>query len=336
MGSIGDEMVLGVAVQKAAWESGAARGLTGGLQTEEDRRNNERGEELVEGVRLMYDCEASRTHHLLKHCLTDGQRLTALEQFGTNDVKEAARDISKMGQRELQNKFKLVYGNTTHSNNNDWLRRKLYEAIGAAPVKVPSKPRVKKSTVKPKKQRGAEATMVESPMRLERITRRSARMLHGHPDTFARYRRGVMSLPSSPTGRSVIDIHRYMANDVTTSASDDDVGPRLLGEAMIYHSPSMESGSNSDFGAGQDGLYEPFSLFEGPTSLPLMLSDDTAEMELLNAYPKKVSTPEAMNNNLTVGSIQEIPERMPVGADDDDILLLPVDLSAYNTSEGLI
>ena len=140
----------------------------------------------------------------------------------------------------------------------------------------------------------------------------------------------------SPTGRSVIVSQRYMANDVTTSASDDDVGPRLLGEAMIYHSPSMESGSNSDFGAGQDGLYEPFSLFEGPTSLPLMLSDDTAEMELLNAYPKKVSTPEAMNNNLTVGSIQEIPERMPVGADDDDILLLPVDLSAYNTSEGLI
>lgn len=337
MGNIGDEMVLGGAVHKAAWESSTARGLSGGFQMEEDMRNNEKGEELVEGVRLMYDCEASRTHHLLKHCLTDGQRLTALEQFGTNDVKEAARDISKMGQRELQNKFKLVYGNTTHSNNNDWLRRKLYEAIGAAPVKVPSKPRVKKSNAKPKKQRGGDISMVESPMRHERRTRRSARMLHAHSDAFTRYRRGVMSLPSSPMGRSVIDIHRYMANDVTTSASDDEVAPRLRGEAMIYHSPSMESGSNSDFVAGQDGLYEPYSLFEGPSSLPLMLSDDTAEMELLNAYPKKVSTPEAMNNSVAVGAIQEIPEKMPLGADDDDdIMLLPVDLSAYNTSEGLI
>lgn len=41
-----------------------------------------------------------------------------------------------MGQRDLQAKFKLVYGTQTHSNNNEWLRRKLYEAIGALPVKT--------------------------------------------------------------------------------------------------------------------------------------------------------------------------------------------------------
>jgi len=41
-----------------------------------------------------------------------------------------------MGQRDLQAKFRLVYGTQTHSNNNEWLRRKLYEAIGALPVKT--------------------------------------------------------------------------------------------------------------------------------------------------------------------------------------------------------
>lgn len=84
-----------------------------------------------------------RSHHLLKHCLSTGQRDGALAHFTTDDVKEAAREVSRMGQRELQARFKAVYGTTTHSNNNDWLRRKLFEAIGAAPMKaaVKSKPR---------------------------------------------------------------------------------------------------------------------------------------------------------------------------------------------------
>lgn len=48
-----------------------------------------------------------RTHHLLKHCLSNDQRGEALAHFNTADVKEAARDISRMGQRELQSKFKV-------------------------------------------------------------------------------------------------------------------------------------------------------------------------------------------------------------------------------------
>ena len=95
--------------------------------------------------------DPNRTHHLLKHCLSDGQRTEALAHFGTLDVKDAAKDISKMGQRELQLKFKLVYGAATHSNNNDWLRRKLYEAIGAAPIKATAKTKVRKLAVKTRK-----------------------------------------------------------------------------------------------------------------------------------------------------------------------------------------
>lgn len=35
-----------------------------------------------------------------------------------------------------QAKFRLVYGAKTFSNNNNWLRRKLFEAIGVDPAKV--------------------------------------------------------------------------------------------------------------------------------------------------------------------------------------------------------
>lgn len=83
-------------------------------------------------------------HHLLKHCLSEDQRTEALAHFGTDDVKEAAKDIARMGQRDLQSKFKLVYGTATHSNNNDWLRRKLYEAVGAAPMKTTTKSKQRK------------------------------------------------------------------------------------------------------------------------------------------------------------------------------------------------
>jgi hypothetical protein len=85
-------------------------------------------------VKLINYDDYRSTNHLLKHYLSEGQRTTALEHFGAVDIKEAAKLISKMGQREMQQKFKLVYGTTTHSNNNDWLRKKLYEAIGAAPA----------------------------------------------------------------------------------------------------------------------------------------------------------------------------------------------------------
>lgn len=44
-----------------------------------------------------------------------------------------------------------MYGTSTHSNNNDWLRRKLYEAIGASPVKAASKGKPRKPASKPRK-----------------------------------------------------------------------------------------------------------------------------------------------------------------------------------------
>lgn len=51
--------------------------------------------------------QANKTHHLLRHCLNSGQRDEALQHFSSQDVKEAAKEISRMGQRELQGKFKV-------------------------------------------------------------------------------------------------------------------------------------------------------------------------------------------------------------------------------------
>lgn len=37
-----------------------------------------------------------------------------------------------------------VYGSATKSNNNSWLRRKLYEAVGVAPLKASTKGKARK------------------------------------------------------------------------------------------------------------------------------------------------------------------------------------------------
>ncbi len=80
--------------------------------------------------------DASRQHHLLRHSLPNEQRGSGvLSHFGVDTISDAAKIIKKMSQRELQAKFKLVYGARTFSNNNNWLRRKLFEAIGLDPSK---------------------------------------------------------------------------------------------------------------------------------------------------------------------------------------------------------
>ena len=80
--------------------------------------------------------DASRQHHLLRHSLPSEQRGTGvLSHFGVETISDAAKIIKKMSQRELQAKFKVVYGARTFSNNNNWLRRKLFESIGLDPSK---------------------------------------------------------------------------------------------------------------------------------------------------------------------------------------------------------
>ena len=85
----------------------------------------------------------NRQHHLLRHSLSPDERGTAvLSHFGVETVAYAAKQIKKMSQRDLQARFKAVYGTKTFSNNNNWLRRKLFEAI----VMDPGKSATKKAT----------------------------------------------------------------------------------------------------------------------------------------------------------------------------------------------
>jgi len=223
--------------------------------------------------------DPNRSHHLLKHCLSNGQRNEALFHFSTDDVKEAAKEISKMGQRDLQSKFRLVYGTATHSNNNDWLRRKLYEAIGAAPIKATTKTKPRKATTssKPKKTAAAvdpsyHTSSAAAPssesgdVTGERRSRRSTKGVHscrnvvGGGTTVAeslkRYRLGGGSLPGSPiVGRSVVDMNRYLGHEsAATSASEDEAGAWGSHQRARDGDSATEDGNNGgDVAIGQGG-----------------------------------------------------------------------------------
>ena len=67
------------------------------------------GEAAASG-RCQQDAAEPKTHHLLKHCLSASQRGAALAHFNTGDAREAAKEIARMGQRELQAKFKVGAG----------------------------------------------------------------------------------------------------------------------------------------------------------------------------------------------------------------------------------
>ena len=64
--------------------------------------------------------ELDRRHHLLRHSLPDDVRGEgALVHFEVASVAEAVKAIKKMSQRDLQAKFRAVYGAKTFSNNNN-------------------------------------------------------------------------------------------------------------------------------------------------------------------------------------------------------------------------
>lgn len=73
-----------------------------------------------------------KLHHLTRHWLAPEDRGTsAIDHLGASSIKGAEQKIRGMSQKELRASFKKVYGTPTSSFNNNWLRRKLYEAVGA-------------------------------------------------------------------------------------------------------------------------------------------------------------------------------------------------------------
>ncbi|KAL4515641.1 hypothetical protein Ndes2437B_g07068 [Nannochloris sp. 'desiccata'] len=72
----------------------------------------------------------SRRHHLLRHTLPfEAVGANAVHHFGVTNVPDALRAVQKMSQRDLQQAFERVYNVKSSSNNNNWLRKKLVEAL---------------------------------------------------------------------------------------------------------------------------------------------------------------------------------------------------------------
>lgn len=316
--------------------------------------------------------DPNRTHHLLKHCLSDGQRGEALAHFGSDDVKEAAKEISKMGQRDLQSKFRLVYGTATHSNNNDWLRRKLYEAIGAAPIKAATKAKPRKSASKARKTVPVDPLYHSSSAAsvIDLAERRSRRLAKPLPksgpsvaDSLKRYRPNSGSLPGSPmVGRSVLDMHRYLGHEsATTSASEDDtevLDEEETEERVVRHRASSDqpggflqggrpvSVSASAFASEHRSLSLSSSLPSQmrrvqlqPASSGLLLQRRASSVGLMGLSSLNIemfqATSDAWGSDawadaaLKAAAARQAPAVMP-SVEDDDIMLLPMDLSAFD------
>ena len=57
-------------------------------------------------------------------------RTKVLECFESQDDAGRVHELHQMGQKVLQNLFRLAFDKTTKSNNNMWLRRKIAGAMG--------------------------------------------------------------------------------------------------------------------------------------------------------------------------------------------------------------
>lgn len=164
-----------------------------------------------------------RTHHLLKHCLSQSQRSTALAQFNTLDSKEAAKEIARMGQRELQAKFKEVYGSATKSNNNSWLRRKLYEAVGVAPLKANPKGKGRKAAGASGSRKSAGHK--EGGGGKARLPKLAVKVKRSADTPCASPLRQAMAAAAGPV--SILDLHQHsglVSNDTSDSETGGDDG----------------------------------------------------------------------------------------------------------------
>jgi len=279
-------------------------------------------------------------HYLLNHYLNQEQHgAAALQHFGTNDVKYAAKIISKMGQKDLQAKFKLVYGQATHSNNNEWLRRKLCEGIGALPMKPPHKRwRRKPRRGKQKQKQKLQLPVVEEPaVKRTRVpTQKIRECIVGGSDDKALgsgihirlSKDGVYrstSLPvRSPKGakgrNTATQMGRGHARLNTGNASLDD---------SLYTTTTDVGGGLGDDGDSYPYLYaDPYepSLLSGFNSLPVVLGHSNSTTDLTELV-RRVDREEKQERERLMGT--KSPEEMPMNnwVDDADEMLL-VDVGA--------
>lgn len=93
----------------------------------QESSDNDKPDTEIEFTRIHKPPE-KKLHHLTRHWLAPGEKgALSMSRLGASSSKEAEHMIRSMGQRELRDGFKKVYGSDTSSYNNNWLRRKLYE-----------------------------------------------------------------------------------------------------------------------------------------------------------------------------------------------------------------
>lgn len=274
------------------------------------------------------------TRHLIKHQLNEAQRVTALEHFETNDVKDAARTINRMGQRELQAKFKLVYGQPTHSNNNEWLRRKLCEAIGAVSMKPMNRARRRSSG--PRKVRAKRhPTTVYDGLASKRVRVPSHKMRECLRE---RERDGKVSplahRDESPDTSIGTGIHIRLSKDGVYRSRSLPAKSAASGASRAV-SPNCLYSTATYNGSSEEDTYpyaDPYELIPSQNSLPIVFghSNSTNDFtELVN----RVDEEDQKRLMMTPGSLS-LDEAPACGllVDTDDVLLLDVDSAMFNAA----
>lgn len=277
------------------------------------------------------------TRHLVKHQLNEAQRVAALEHFETSDVKEATRTINRMGQRELQAKFKLVYGQPTHSNNNEWLRRKLCEAIGAVSVKPANRARRRSSG--PRKARAKRhPTTVCDGLAAKRVRVPSHKMRECLRD---REKDGKVSpvvqreeSPDNTNGSIGTGIHIRLSKDGVYRSRSLPTKSAASGASRAV-SPNCHYSTATYNGSSEDDAYpyaDPYELPSSQRSLPIVFghSNSTTDFaELVNRVEQEDQ------NGLQISSSSlslDAPVCDDLLVDTDDVLLLDVGSAMFNAA----
>lgn len=306
---------------------------------------------------LLGDLDPSRSHHLLKHSLSDGQRVDARQHFSSYDVREAAKDISRMGQRELQTKFKLVYGTSTHSNNNDWLRRKLYEAIGAVPIKTAARNRTRKAGSKSRARSAHDGGALPPALaaaaqdcRRQRTPRGSPRA--PAPGVWGHRLLGLSMPPFVGAARPGARVSRSISpeSEDDSSSNDEDESSAPGARARAHNGSCTPQSAPSGFRAtARPAAYQASpaaaakpsrsTLSEGPTLVPIPVqpgfmrsvpsmtfSSHTADFLLQETEWMSDAWGEAAGPSFSLPPAL----RAAAGKDVDDLVLLPLDLSVFD------
>eukprot|EP00889_Picochlorum_renovo_P005605 jgi/Picre1/32635/NNA_007981.t1 len=255
-----------------------------------------------------------RQHHLLRHSLPTEQRGTSvLSHFGVETVSDAAKSIKKMSQRDLQAKFKAVYGTKTFSNNNNWLRRKLFEGLSTSAtatrrIKPPLRyARRTKAELEEEQHSVAEALLAladtsETPLLKE--TRRVQQTIHS--DGIVPGRDDVSELSWSSRGRDVPAVKEepalHQSTQLPTAPPLMENAQEAMMSSMMEYFTMMQRMMMHQSPENQHAIMSMFSGQQSPTQQAQFLQQmqqlqQIQQMQMLMAMQSNPSMVQAMQQS---------------------------------------